>query len=658
MKTFRKHIGAMLAATALLAMPACTDTWDDHYFAAEGNSATLSLWEQIEANPDLSTFAELAAKAVYYKDERHPLTNQQTNKPYTFKDLLQGTQILTVWAPENDAFSEEDKAYWLNQVEKDPYTLHQQLMGNCIALWRNQTTNGGQKILKMLNGKNKVFDSDKLIIDDIKLEKKDIAATNGTLHTTKSSIEFNFNIYEYLKSTANSEKNNVMRFHNYVTKTDTTYHNISGSIEGNPDEYGRPTYVDSAYTNTNLMFHNTHRTTTTNGDKNFTHMESFGANIAAEDSDFIMLVPTDLAWETAYEKLKKLYNYAPRYIDNNKSDNKTTISYFPLERAYTENEVDSIVRQNIDMDIISPLCFNAHVQPKRTISSSPWNSTDLIAASDEDIKFLLNTFGSNNSGDTLRSDENWRKTSLWEGKTKYRMSNGYGIISDTWDIPHKLYKPNVIIEAGNRSHYNSNDFSRFAETRTFSNETAVAWVDTVGRVTEDNFAYYTSQSDAASISPVFKLKGTHGENKESEVMSGAYDIYLVVVPDFYLTSGDTIIGDTVKHRIKATINYNNGDEKGKEAAKSLNPEDPRSDGKVLINVGTEKNPEYAIEYDGKKVEKILLFENFRFPYSYKNLRYCFPTLEIGTSADKNARQEGYKNTLCIDQIILVSKEDE
>lgn len=650
----------MLAASALLAMPACTDTWDDHYNAADGSSASLSLWEQIEANPKLSTFAELAAKAVYYKDEMHPLINQNTQQPFTFKDLLQGTQIITVWAPENEAFTEEEKAYWLQQVQDDPYTLHQQLMGNCMSLWRNQTANGGQKILKMLNGKNKTFDCSEGTIDDIMLATKDVAASNGTLHTTTKSIPFNFNIYEYLKSAANSRKNNVMRFHDYILKTDTTYFWESGSIEGNPDEYGRPTYVDSAYINTNQMFTNTHRFTLSNGDKNCIAMESFGANIAGEDSDYVMLIPTDIAWETAFNKLKPLYKYANRYVDRNKSDNKDNVTLFPLTFAYTDKDVDSIMKQSIDMDIISPLCFNTHVQPLRSSSARPWTSTDLLEAPDADIKYLLNTFGSNNVGDTLRSDDTWTKTSMWAGKTKYQMSNGYGVISDTWDIPHKLYKPNIIIEAGGMSYYNDNAFRENATPVTFNNETMEKkWnvnLDTIGRVTKDNFVYFSSTNSSSSIQPVFKLKGTDGENKESEVMSGKYDIYVVVVPDYFYTSGDTIDGDTVKHRITALLKYDNNDPSGTEAEKELSPSDPRSDGTVVV-YNSKDNVNY-IEYDGKKVQKILLFENFEFPYSYKNLRYSFPTLKLGTYATNNDRKEGYAHTLGVDQIILVSKEDE
>lgn len=34
------------------------------------------------------------------------------------------------------------------------------------------------------------------------------------------------------------------------------------------------------------------------------------------------------------------------------------------------------------------------------------------------------------------------------------------------------------------------------------------------------------------------------------------------------------------------------------------------------------------EYDGTKVDTIKIFEDFEFPYSYKNLRYSYPTLML------------------------------
>ena len=91
----------------------------------------------------------------------------------------------------------------------------------------------------------------------------------------------------------------------------------------------------------------------------------------------------------------------------------------------------------------------------------------------------------------------------------------------------------------------------------------------------------------------------------------------------------------VKHKIRATISYCNGHSLGREQTL-------KSD---------------LIDYDGLKVDTVLLFKDFVFPYSYKNLIHSYPTIEITSGALAADRRNGYTNYLCIDRFILRSKED-
>ncbi len=610
---------------AVLVFASCTDTWDDHYNSNESSAATDNLWEQISTNPNLTKFASLAEKVVYYKDMVHPLTNPKTNKPYTYKDVFNGTQLMTVFAPENDAISDDDYNKWLNMLETNPYGVHQQLMANSVALWRYNAIGSGIDTLQMINGKRMEFDKEKATIFGINLDDKNIEATNGTLHTLKGNIPFNYNLYEYLKDATNAQSNNLMTFHQYILDTDTTYFNERNSIEGNPDANGNPTYVDSAYVNTNEMFFSTKRLTPSNQDKNLTYIESFGANIEGEDSDFIMLLPTEAAWEDAYKKFKinnedeNLYRYANNYVDSEKGNSNVTASRF-----ITEEEMDSITTQSIKMDIISPLVFNAHKQPKRSTSAPLWTSAELLAAGDGEIEHLINTFN-----DTLRTDDEWIKTSLFEGK-QVQMSNGIGIVTDKWNFPKKFYQPNLTIEAGWQSWYNMGNWQGTTATNyAFSNAVASEWVDTVGRVSFNNFYDIAPSGAGSSIKAMIKLLGTDSENNEAEVMSGTYDIGIVVVPDFYKTSTDYITGDTVRHKITFTLNYCNN-----QAKSGANP--------VAQDAQLKKNSSKdAIDYDGLKVDTIWLVKDFKFPYSYKNLRFSYPTLEIGTTSASADRKTYY-----------------
>lgn len=634
MKRMKKYIGAVALGTLVLAVPSCSDTWDEHYDGGAGTSATENLWQQISSNPNLSRFAAIAAKTPYYKDTTHPL-KKNDGTDFTFKDMLNGTQLLTVWAPENDAFTEEQYQNWLTMAETRPYTVQQQILANSMSLWRNIATGDKVDTLTMLNGKKMEFDKSAPTMQKIQLNEKNIAATNGTLHTLKTPIPFEFNIYEYLKDETNTA---VSRFHDYVIATDTTYFDEYSSIEGTPDIDGNPTYVDSVYRNTNTMFFGTKRFPNNNNtDQYLTYQESFGAYIECEDSSFIMVMPTDAAWQNAYSKLEKYYNYADIYVDKEKGNQGTTNIFRQVSNP------DSLKEMNINMDIISPLCFNLNKQPNAAGYLGRWNMDDFIASKGASSEYLLNTFG-----DTLRSDNTWNKSSLFNGK-QVNMSNGVGFVADEWAFPLKLYKPNLTVEVGYMSLYNSASAVGTASSVSFSNTAAAKWIDEKGRVSEDNFYYIYPQSATGNPKFEFALKGTHGENQESEVMSGKYDIYVVMVPNYYRTSSDSIDlssvgtvsqvvnGDTIplKHKIQATLSYcaNQSNGKDKTAVSDL------------------------IDYQGEKVDTVLLFKDFEFPYSYKNLRHSYPTIMLTTKTTNSDRKNGYSNDFCIDRFILVSKED-
>lgn len=165
-----KYIGAITLGTVLMVVPGCTDTWDDHYSAnGNGSEATLTLWEQIKNNPDYSLFSEILEQAKYYKDNTHAVD-------YTYKDIFEGRQVNTVFAPNNDAIKEFMKTdlykKWKESLEKGEsraedvvnsagYNFQQQFIGNHIALWRRNISGDGIDTLRMINGMNLEFDKTK-----------------------------------------------------------------------------------------------------------------------------------------------------------------------------------------------------------------------------------------------------------------------------------------------------------------------------------------------------------------------------------------------------------------------------------------------------------------------------------------------------------------
>ena len=211
---FNKYIGAIALGAAILAVPSCSD---DH-FPVNGNDdkadATKTLWELISENPKLTKFKTIAEQAKFWKDDKHPIGD------YTYAHVLKSGQIATVWAPEDDSFSDDDYQKWLDMCQTDGYNLQQQFLGNHIALWRKNISDSQKDTIKMINGKNLVFDKTdpaNSTLQEIPIGEKNIPAMNGTLHTIKGTTPFHYNFYEYLKFSPS-----LPILSEYVVSKDTT----------------------------------------------------------------------------------------------------------------------------------------------------------------------------------------------------------------------------------------------------------------------------------------------------------------------------------------------------------------------------------------------------------------------------------------------------
>lgn len=624
-----KYIGALALGAVIMAVPSCSDTWDSHYgtVTEESEVATKTVWEQIQSNPNLSYFAAIAQKAKYYRDDTHPM------RTYTFKDILSSNQVTTVWAPDNSCFTEAELQYWLNKCETDGYAVQQQLMGNHIALWRHTITGDSIDTLKMINSKNLVFNIPAKTMGGVAIDMSqpgttyNVPATNGTLHVLKGLTPFDYNFYEYIKYS-----DEFPLFKQYVLSKDTTYFSENASIEGLPDENGNPTYVDSVYHTSNRLFNSYNYLPTNNADKWMMADECFAAQLNAEDSMFIMLLPTDAAWNEAYEKLKPYYNYSPIYADKSKGDNNSP-------NQTEEGDPDSLQKMSLEMDLITPLVYNIHKQAKigGQKTGTPWTLERFLETKGAEAEYLLNT-----RGDTLRSTDTWDQTTLFNGPVA-TASNGYGYKIEHWNFPSNFYKPDVEVEiAGGSNFYNyANNHTGVFKYQAFSNSAFADVVAKHGKVSKNNFYIMGPQGTGTNPKGEIKLRGNFNEAyvPSAEVMSGKYDIYLVMVPYWYtqIAGGDTIIAekDTVANKINLQVSYNNGVAKDATSTR------------------------VTVEYDGRNVDTLLCIPDFEFPYSYKNLRHSYPTLLInGAPSGTDIRSGKYTRSLCIDRVILRSKENQ
>ena len=676
---------------ALVAASSCTDTWNEHYETETGTSADQTLWQTISQDESLSKFAQLMEAAKYYRDENHPAYTTAADgsqEPYTYKQVLEGNNTVTVWAIKNDALSDngnendkEDWAYWLKMAQEDGYNFQQQFIGNHMALSRRPMAASGTESerIRLVNNKlaeinyaNQTFAGSKII-------KSDIGTRNGLLHIIDKLTPFDYNIYEYIKFNTDAKTSKIRE---YIVKRDTTYFVPGLSIEGLPDENGNPTYVDSVYFqgNMNFSWRLYNPTDYDSNDAWMNGMKMMWAEINAEDSAFVVVIPTNTAWDEAVNRLSPYYNYADTYprMDKIKTGDKTkTIDIKNARQTYTTSDgslyqtTDSLRDVNVTMDIATQLAFNLNEQPQ--INKQKWTMEEFMK-NYELCPYLINT-----RGDTIfnkKLDKQGRGCDLSEvfSGNKVKMSNGYVIETDRWGMPSDVWKRAVGVNCG--YNYYEKSSSTQLSTGNINVSQSEKWIDIYGRPSYLDYAIVTGNTTNTRPEIVFPLYGSDQGN--AYVMSnlngqGAkYDIYAVMVPVWYKTSqeepdffkviteevpdpteedpGHTRL-DTIEivhqhNLLEFTLYYWNGI-----------PDKSTYEYKNQASI-SKKN----IIYTGEKVEPVLIFEDVEFPYSYMNLYNTYPVLKIASLAHSNSNcQNNDKSThslgFNIDRILLVPKEN-
>ena len=374
--------------------------------------------------------------------------------------------------------------------------------------------------------------------------------------------------------------------------------------------------------------------------------KGYADNFMGEDSSFVMLMLTDAAWNATMEKLKSHYQYASTYEDMVKQEQQQKASTV----FFTDMNPDSLQDMSLKMDIITPGLFNIHKQPKigGVQTGTPWTIEHFIQTKAREAEYLLNT-----RYDTLRSTPTWDQTTLFNGELK-EMSNGYAYLVNQWNFPKEFYFPDVEVEVSGGMFYNSgvNGFWRgTGQTVSFSNNTYSYIAEKYGRVSKNNYYRLAPEGSGVNLQAQLRLYGNFNEAyvPNAQVMSGKYDIYMVMVPDWYYNisrSGqlDSVYYDSAyvdsiaqksKYKMKLQVKYNNGGSKDVTSK------------------------QVTVEYDGMKVDTLLVLEDFEFPYSYKNIqgRFSYPLLIIQQGVSTTDIRRNYTRFLNFDRVILRSKED-
>ncbi len=638
----------LLGVWSLVLPAAFTSCTDDHFDIPEesgsGGVATETLWSLLSSNPELSNFARIVEKTPYFKDEKHMIAD------YTFKNVLDGNNVLTLFAPDNTTFTQADVQEYEALLQSNPYDAYLRLVGNHIS--RNRYVASGlnpqgkpERVL-FINNKKAHFDRQAKTIKDIPLTKTNISAVNGVMHIVAQPIPFSYNIYEYIRA-----NKGYTLLNDWISRHDTLYFDADlSAVAGTDPETGEPIYVDSVYTRFNSLYYYSYQP---NSVEWAMPHKGIAANIEQEDSIWAMVLPTDAAWEEAATKMRPWYNYAKAYYDMSKVDD------MPKDNATSKSTMIlnvSDVRQEdaIAMDIVSPLVFNVRMQRRTKEQPDFWTvETFLKNPMPKLFDTRTDTFMIDKEG-----SEDVRKL-LFEDKQPIQVSNGLIYPVEHWNYPLTYNALNVEVKVTpyaifQHVRYNLTDaeikdtehyqYMSHYEHPGINNSSDLA--KKYGIVSKDgSFMSFYRASGEPQVA--FKLRGS---DEDHQILSGTpYEIGIVLVPDFYRNSQDPEEDpDAIKkNRLTVTVTYIENDDPIKEKTtanlKWTNPE-------------TMSTTSY-IDYQGQKVDTLWMDDILTFPYSYRNLPKAYPTIKIASNRITSSLQkQGYQTRFNVDRIILRPKQ--
>ena len=288
-------------AIAALTLTACSDEWDDHYNSLATGQQGGSLWEAIQADPNLSNFASVVKACGYDKS-------------------LGSSQIFTVFAPTNSCLSAEEAQQLIaaynaekGKVNDDDNTTVKEFLQNHMTLYNHSVSSLSNDTIVLMNGKYAYLTPD--AIDGNKFITANQHYDNGVLYTLGNQVKFFSNLFEYMRK--DHELDSVRSFfYNsmFYRKEFIAEESVPGGIVD-----GKTVYLDSVFIQQNDLF-----------DYNF-----LDARINSEDSTYLMIVPTNEEWK------KMVDEYSDYFVYDNTVPDRDSIAYTNTRMAIMKGTVFS-----------------------------------------------------------------------------------------------------------------------------------------------------------------------------------------------------------------------------------------------------------------------------------------------------------------------------
>lgn len=263
----------LAACVAACAAVSCTDTWDDHY-SVNGGVPGVTLWESMQNDESINPFVRVLDSCGY-------------------KDMLNSSQVFTVWAPEITDAEAQD---WIDTykreksqgVRDEDNTTLKQFVENHVALYNQQVSSlTKDETVKMLNGKHMTLGAT-TVNGQVNLVGDRVPASNGVLYKIDGALDFFPNIWEQVRADIGGD-DGLDSLAAFFLSWEREELDEEASVPGGVVD-GETVYLDSVMYTYNPMFN------------------SFG-RIDSEDSLFWLVAPTNKQWREELPKYQKYFNF-------------------------------------------------------------------------------------------------------------------------------------------------------------------------------------------------------------------------------------------------------------------------------------------------------------------------------------------------------------
>ena len=560
----------------------CTDTWDEHYQTGVMGEGTL--WEAIKNNQQLSNFARVIEATGYNKS-------------------LSSSQVFTVFAPTNDAFTDADANEVISQYQAElakglkgeKNRAIKEFLMNHIALYNYSIANESpDTTIRMMNGKYLGLTSN--TFSGKQFTSTNTITGNGILFTLAEKADYIYNIFEYVKDDPDLDS-----VSNFLYMTDPfQFHKIvfspSASVPGDIIN-GQQHYLDSVTTTSNEIL-----------------SYWLEALLDEEDSFYYALMPTNKAWKEQYEKNAPLFQYDKQVLGRD-----SLMCLYPrvniLMGMQFSKTTNPLLGETEAIDsLMSPLAYPYYFYRKMRYGS-----------------FDIHPY---------QFDKPYTKPNgiFTDIKGKKVCSNGVILKTDNWKAkPSDTFLQQIVMEAENSTSLDSLSGA--------TPDAKPSWTYTTVQP-ENPFYDEVSQHEYNTLIPANLMDMGVLLNFRNVLSNQKYDMYVVTVP---ATAGDTLATDKLPTRFGVTLYYH--DMEGKEVSKEVSDKDG---GDISYDSSTRKQ---TFLTDPTKVHEIHI-GTFEFPTCSYGLQEPQVKAYININVRSSDVNKGiYTRTLRIDCIKLVPRKE-